>query len=389
MKSSNPQQNNQPLWWRETDHNRHHRENIWDYKGRAIYHITLTTAERCPAFGALDGNCEKEAHITLSDLGKMVNDTIVGLPAFYAQKGIDIRVLASIVMPDHLHMVIHVKEPMPKSIGEVVRSFKSACTSWFKRQYINAQAKMFEECTGTYHSTSDAMAAQFVHFCRIFATTGSVWEHNPAGYHERIFHCAGQLNNMIQYVKDNPRRLWLKRNNPNLFKIHNSLSWTHTDENSTTHTWQFRSLGNQFLLDNPRKQFIQCSRSMTSSEIEQYCNACLHAAQQGVVSITAAISEGEKNIARRLCENAAPLILLLKDGFPPVGSERERYYKPGGKLFDLCSAGHLLLLEPHTSVFDDMLILDCVYRRNPAATRNSLRYHFLALNEIGQRLLNY
>lgn len=265
-----------------------------------------------------------------------------------------------------------------------MRSFKSACTSWYKRQYFNAQARMLEECT----STGDVMASRLLQFCRIFATTGSVWEHNPAGYHERIFHCAGQLNNMIQYVKDNPRRLWLKRNNPNLFKIHNSVSWTFTDENSTSHTWQFRSLGNRFMIDNPHKQFIQCSRSMTTSEIEQYCNACLDAAQQGAVSITAAISEGEKTIARRLCEKSAPLILLLKDGFPPVGSEQERYYKPGGKLFDLCSAGQLLLLEPQASVFDDTLILDCVYRRSSATTRNSLRYHFLALNEIGRFLLN-
>lgn len=352
----------------------------------------------------------------------MVGDTIVGLPAFYAQKGISIRVLASIVMPDHLHMVIHVKEPMPRSIGEVVRSFKSACTSWFKRQYFSTQARMLEECTGatsgaetgvetgagatsgagtgvetgatpggiTGTGTSgggDVMAMQLLHFCRIFATTGSVWEHTPAGYHERIYHCTGQLNHMIHYVIDNPRRLWLKRHNPNLFKIHNSLSWNYTDENSTTHTWQFRSLGNQFLIDNPHKQFIQCSRSMTPTEIEQYSNECLHAAQQGIVSITAAISPGEKTIARQLCKMGAPLILLLKDGFPPVGSEQERYYKPGGKLFDLCSAGHLLLLEPDTSVLDDTLILDSVYRRNPAATRNSMRYHFLALNEIGRRFL--
>lgn len=36
---------------------------------------------------------------------------------------------------------------------------------------------------------------------------------------------------------------------------------------------------------------------------------------------------------------------MLLDGFPPDGSENERYYKPGGVYFDACLKGKLLLLE--------------------------------------------
>ena len=38
---------------RPVDPMRHHRENGWDYRGRAIYHFTLPVEERFPLFGTL------------------------------------------------------------------------------------------------------------------------------------------------------------------------------------------------------------------------------------------------------------------------------------------------------------------------------------------------
>ena len=362
-------------WRCDTDTTRHHRENQWDYKGRAIYHITLATADRQPVFGALTGNSEEEAFIVYSRLGEYVDKTFRGLPDFYKQKGVKIRILAVRVMPDHLHGVIHVIEPMPKSIGEVIRSFKSACTSWFKREYFGKNAEEKQK-----------LEAQLVHFCRIFATRPSIWEHIPAGYHERILHCEGQLDRMIRYVKDNPRRLWLKHNNPNLFKLRNNLSWSFQDEREVRHVWKFRALGNMFLLDYPQKQHIQCSRSITADQLEQKYQEWSNNAQLGVVSITSAISDGEKSVSRRLREAGMPLIVMLKDGFPAVGSPNERYFKPGGVYFNACAAGRLLLIEPYIEVLDDPIIAEAVYRKSPVASRGSMRYHFLALNKVGEMI---
>ncbi len=304
-------------WRCDTDTTRHHRENQWDYKGRAIYHITLATADRQPVFGALTGNSEEEAFIVYSSLGEYVDKTFRGLPDFYKQRGVKIRILAVRVMPDHLHGVIHVMEPMPKSIGEVIRSFKSACTSWFKREYFGKNTEEKQKLLQAPHRKSEAphnqanaphnqaelkqkLEAQLVHFCRIFATRPSIWEHIPAGYHERILHCEGQLDRMIRYVKDNPSRLWLKHHNPNLFKLRNDLSWSFQDEREVRHVWKFRALGNMFLLDYPQKQHIQCSRSITADQLEQKYQEWSNNAQLGVVSITSAISEGEKSVSRRL-----------------------------------------------------------------------------------------
>ena len=114
---------------------------------------------------------------------------------------------------------------MPKSIGEVIRSYKSACTALYKKEFLSDDT-----------------------FGRIFSERKSIWEHIASGYHERILHCEGQLDRMIRYVKDNPRRLWLKHFNPDLFKLHNNLSFCFQDERGDEHTWKFRALGNLFLI---------------------------------------------------------------------------------------------------------------------------------------------
>ena len=36
-----------------------------------------------------------------------------------------------------------------------------------------------------------------------------------------------------------------------------------------------------------------------------------------------------------------PLVVLLNEGFPEVGSPQEKYYKPGGTYFEACSNGKL------------------------------------------------
>lgn len=415
-------------WRCDTDTSRHHRENLWDYKGRAIYHITLATEGRQPILGTLTGDSEKEAFIVYSSLGEFVDKTFRGLPYFYRQKGIKIRILAVRVMPDHLHGVIHVMEPMPKSIGEVIRSFKSACTSWFKREYFGKNAEegqkqskqrlaeegqkqsrqrlaeerqkqegqrlaeeglkqegqRLEELRQRQEELRHRQEERLVQFCSIFATRGSIWEYIPAGYHERILHCEGQLDRMIRYVKDNPRRLWLKHHNPDLFKLRNNLTWSFADDKGNKHVWKFRALGNMFLLDYPQKQHIQCSRSITADQLEQRYTEWRNNAQQSVVSITSAISEGEKSVTKRLREAGLPLIVMLKDGFPAVGSPHECYFKPGGVYFDACAAGRLLLIEPYSEALDDPLIVEAVYRKSPMAPRGSMRYHFLALNKMGE-----
>ena len=386
---------------RPVDPMRHHRENGWDYKGRAIYHFTLPVEERFPLFGVLEGESAETAFVRLNPFGRRVCQMLCGLAQFYAGKGFALKVLAQKVMPDHVHLVIQVLEPLPQSIGAVVRGFKSGCTKVYKEMYGSGENAAGvhgngEENAAGVHGNDDGDgtvknskgADAPVHFARIFARRGSIWQQDAAYYHERILHAPGQLRRMIDYVKDNPRRLWIKSHHPELFRLH---------RRTEAAGLSFTSMGNHFLLDWPDRQVVEMSRSATNDEVQERLRKVLAAAHNGTVTYTAAISKGEQIIARTLREQGYPLVVLLNDGFPKEGSPHERYYKPGGVYFEACSKGQLLLLEPIEQTFLDDGIQAAVEEtlRRKAEARHytytpipvtSQRYRFVALNEMAKRL---
>lgn len=55
-------------------------------------------------------------------------------------------------------------------------------------------------------------------------------------------------------------------------------------------------------------------------------------------------------------------------------------------LFEACSQGRLLLLEPKIDVFEREDIEKVVHRKSPIAPIESDRYRFLALNEIARMI---
>ena len=384
------------------DTTRHHREKGWDYRGRAIYHFTLPVEGRYPLFGVIEGGSAETATVRLNAFGQRVCMLLRGLPQFYAEKGYALKVLATRVMPDHIHLVIQVLEPLPRSIGTVVRGFKSACTSIYKREYYrggenaakvhegeNAAKVHEDENAAKVHEGENAANGTFKHFDRIFAVSSSIWQPDKAYYHERILHAPGQLRHMIDYVKDNPRRLWLKKHNPTLFKLH---------RRTQAHGLLFTSLGNHFLLDWPDRQMVELSRNAPADEVEQRLGEALAAAKNGAITYTAAISKGEQLIARTLRQQGFPLVILLNDGFPKEGSSHERYFKPGGVYFEACAEGRLLLLEPTAETFINADIQTAVQEtlRRKAEERHysysplpvsSQRYRFVALNEMARLLI--
>ncbi len=319
-----------------------------------------------------------------------------GLAQFYKEKGYALKDLAQMVMPDHVHLIIQVLEPLPKSIGTVVRGFKSGCTKLYKEHFFNSGENSAEMHSAPQSSPIDLCPSALadlnpiapVQFSRIFAGRGSVWQQDKAYYHERILHAPGQLRRMIDYVKDNPRRLWLKTHTPELFKLH---------RRTEAAGLSFTSMGNHFLLNWPDGQTVEMSRSATDEQIQERLHAVLAAAHNGAVTYTAAISKGEQIIARSLREQGYPLVVLLNNSFPKEGSPHERYYKPGGVYFEACAKGRLLLLEPTEEAFLDVSIQKAVeetlvrkseerkYRYQPIPV-TSQRYRFVALNEMAKRL---
>ena len=312
-----------------------------------IVHTTMVAKDRQPLFGKLghDGRC---AVIEKSPLGWILIKQ--------QQRMLDlcpeIKILADKVMPDHHHIVLQVMRSMRRSIKEVVRGYMQGCKA-------EALKLGFDE------NIYDA----------------------PPFY--RVLSHKGQLKAMIEYVYANAERAWLRKQNPDLFRIHRQTEICGL---------MFTSLGNHFLLNWPDRQFVEMSRNCSDEEIQQRLQYLLTAAQNGAVTYTAAISKGEQIIARILREQGMPLVVLLSDGFPCEGSPHEKYYKPGGLYFEACSKGQLLLLEPTMQTMTSPLISTAAektlrqkaeekhiaYRPVSASTQ---RYRFVALNEIGKFII--
>ena len=280
-----------------------------DYLSPCIYMITLIVKGRRPLLGAICNPDDKHTQPWFSPttLGSRIAECWREIPQFYPQ----IRMLSLQLMPDHLHGIIHVTERLPRHFGHVINGFKTCCNRVTKE---HALAPLWEE-----------------------------------GYNDRILQGKGQLNSMFQYLKDNPRRLWIKRNHPEFFK---------TQQDITIGNQNVAIMGNRFLLDSPNKVAVKCSRRMTEEELEHTITRFLKMAQRGAVLVSPRISPGEKAVMDMIQEAGFPFIQLLENGFSPI-------WKPGGALFNACASGQVLLVAPwsyhsdrHTITRDQCLFLN-------------------------------
>ena len=320
-----------------------------NYSGVSAYMITVTVADRKPLLGTLEFEAPGDAHVTPTPLGLAV------ISAFYdtekqvlKKTGCSIQIIQYQLMPDHFHGIIYIKESLPKewSLGRIIAGWKGECSRAYWR---------ITSMTGSVSSES------------LFAP----------GYHDRILNGKGQMQRWICYLHDNPRRLAFKRLYPDLFRIHQQIQIAGT--NCTT-------LGNIFLAEHPQRAVLQCSRSMTKEQIEAKKKECLSEASNGTVYITAAISEGEKQIARAIREASYPLIVLLEKGFPEPDSPHYKYYKPQGVYFEACATGKLLLVEPSKELFERPDIVAHVEAKVGQIPHETLRYRFVALNTIAEEM---
>ena len=318
---------------------------IW--RKPCIVHVTMVANARQPIFGTL----------THDGSQAIVEKTPIGWALINQQRRLlercpEIKILADKVMPDHHHIVLQVTRTMQHSIKEVVRGYMQGCKA-------------------------EARKLGFI---------GNIYDAPPF---YRVLTHKGQLAAMINYVYANAERAWLRKQNPDLFRLHRQ-----TEVRGLT----FTSLGNHFLLDWPDRQLIEISRSATDEQIKQQLQSALAAARNGAITYTAAISKGEQMIARTIREQGCPLVVLLNNGFPAEDSPQARYYKPGGLYFNACSQGKLLLLEPNEQMFLLPTIVTATnetlrkkaeahHRGYSEISTTSQRYRFVALNEMGRRLV--
>ena len=361
--------------------------NGWDYRQRCIYQITLVLADRkSQALGRLvipeatasctglsfDSVLEAAAssYIALSPAGEAVKREFWALGEHHPE----IKPLEIAIMPDHIHFIIWVLRPMAKPLGNAIGGFKAG--------------------------SSKAAIGK-----------GGLW---AEGFQDTILFHEGQLEAMFSYLRDNARRLAVKRLMPDLFRVRRDLRISlklplqaqdkglplqvqNLPPSSVPAavaagiTGHFSAIGNHFLLESPSLLQVQCSRSYlaylrvpkpggglkiarnekgepiiekATPEFEAKRDMLLAAAKHGAVLISPCISDGEREIARLAFAAGLPVIALRNMGFSPL-------YKPGGKLFDQTANGKLLLLAPAAWSYQ-------------TAEKRMTRFDACALNRIAQ-----
>ena len=190
--------------------------------------LTFVVRDRQPLLCMIEED-EAGVRTVLTEIGGAVLEETTRIPELYPQ----IRILCKQIMPDHLHLLLFVEERLPVHLTSIVSGFKLGCN----RRYWASLARLADtgqrggeplaKLAGTGQRGDRPLQAAVLctaDFCEAekidTKTRTGLWED---GFHDRILFHKGQLDTLIHYIKDNPRRFVLKRTNPDLFKIRQHL----------------------------------------------------------------------------------------------------------------------------------------------------------------------
>ena len=357
----------------EIQHNHPRRAEWQDYSGTGLYMITLCIEGRHPLFGHLEGNISAKRgqtdfpHIVLSPLGRTVLEgELPKIHRFYPQ----IEVWQAAMMPDHLHLLLYVAEPLPqgKRLGDIIRSFKGGCSrAWWGSRAAQETAL---KSTGTTAAPVPSLSSAVKPSPPVPSLSSAVKPSPPvpslssalkpaapvpalssavkpspqraslfeAGYHDRIIKRPGMLDIIKRYMNDNPLRALMRRQLPHLMerRLHLHIG-----------TQDYAAFGALFLLKRAEKEQVffhrrDAATGLPTEQTDAYRQErerLLAEAREGVVLVSPAISRGEKMVIDAAIEEGLPVIHLQKE---PLA----QYWKPELRRFEACARGSLLIMAP-------------------------------------------
>ena len=300
-----------------------------DYTERMMYMVTMVTEGRRPLFGTVVGRSDAPAgsgdaaRVELTELGERVSEEWWGIPRYYSQ----VEIIALQMMPDHLHGIIFIKEKMEKDLSRIIRGFKTGCNRSYRELILGVSSVATQSQQTGPAGQQTGQAGQKKDRPREDRSHGLLF---GRGFNDKLLLREGQLQRWLDYLRDNPRRLLMKREQPDLFRV---------QRNIVVAGQQFSAIGNRFLLERPVRLQVQCSRSLTEEQIAEKRAWWIAQARSGAVLVSPCISKGEKAVMRAAFDEGLPIIVLQENGFTDLA-------KPGGRRMDACARGQLLLLAP-------------------------------------------
>ena len=360
-----------------------------DYTSRRMYLVTMVIEGRRPLLGRLEGDAGADperatdaaperatdaaperatdaaperatARVVPTPLGQRITEEWYAVTAHHPE----VSVVAFQLMPDHLHGILFVEKAMNQHLGAIISGFK-ASTNRAYRQLLSQEAAAAPlhsqpspspgPSAGPSASPSAGPSASpsagpsvgppagpsAVPSVGCAAASpqprrdrsrdnrqqGLLWQR---GYNDHILSNEGELERWCCYIADNPRRLYVRRQNAELFRVSFGLR---------IGRFQCSAVGNRYLLDYPQILQVQCSTHFYEEDIQKAVAGYMAAARSGTVLVSPSVSTGEKRTMRTAFDAGQPLILI-------TSNRLGEYSKPGGAYFDACAQGRLLILSP-------------------------------------------
>ena len=366
------------------------------------FHVTLNVRGEAPVLGYITGDADAEdgsenaPRCVLTELGKKVEEVIASIPLFHSGTIVD----KSIVMPDHLHMLLHLLPDNKEHLGKVISGFMGGGThaywdvlgiDWHKEHPTQGRKATNNKNSAAAHSLPDRDRDHTRSF------------RGPSlfvrGYNDVEAIGEEEIEIKRQYIRNNPRKRLIQRGKPDLFRVRRNMksaNWTPerimqglcadrfiaADRNKQVEAWRqlttkgirnsrgkvsatlkffkiaapleiaekpensrtpfFRPVldlvGNMELLK--RQLFPLVCHRADSHLFEQQKAAVLKVArEQGGVIVTACVSPKEREVVKQLWQELLPVIEVMDNGF----SDR---YKPTGKAFYAVAEQRWLEISP-------------------------------------------
>lgn len=253
----------------------------YDYSRGASLFITMATEPRASLFGQV-----VNALVVLNDFGRLVLESMEAIPRFNP----GISLFEHVLMPDHLHMNLHIKaglaEPL-QVLGAAMRRFK------------------------TYTTT----------LARKMLGLSKIWQQ---GYHDRICTSRRFIEAITRYILYNPLKYELMYNQPQHMRIQEPLDSPRLNGDTF-----WKGMGNTSLLAPEEKLLaLRISQKVRTSDIPRVVSRIEDAVKADYTVISGFISPGEIAVRNMLLANHEAKFIHILPSCMKNGHRPDSRYLP-------------------------------------------------------------
>ena len=175
----------------------------WNYANNSWYFVTICTKDALCYFGKIINN-----QINLSEIGKIAQKFWLEIPQHFK----DIYLDQYVIMPNHIHGIIIIDHPNCNidKISNQPRRGVACNASTYNDELSNVMSEISPK-KGSLSSIIRSYKSAVTHWCRKNNHDYFAWQPR---FYEHIIRDDNSLDNIRNYIKNNPLKWEEDQNNP-------------------------------------------------------------------------------------------------------------------------------------------------------------------------------